>query len=85
MKLQQQWLKADLNGLKERDIEVYYFYADSDKAKFRKQNVKYAFTVISVGKDGDNKLKETKPLTLTKLYSTIDAMPMRQSEMKHRP
>lgn len=83
--LQQRWLKADPDGLKERDIEVRYYYADKDKAKFKQKKIKADFTVILVGKDGSDKLRETKPLTLTKLYSTIDAMPMRQSEMKRHP
>jgi hypothetical protein len=83
--LQQRWLKADPDGLKERDIEVRYYYVNSDKAKFEQKKIKADFTVILVGKDGSDKLRETKPLTLTKLYGTIDAMPMRQSEMKRHP
>jgi len=40
------------------------------------------FTVILIGKDGGEKLRSTKPLTLDKLFDTIDAMPMRQQEMR---
>ncbi|WP_338793202.1 DUF4174 domain-containing protein [Bernardetia sp. MNP-M8] len=44
---------------------------------------KNKFTVVLVGKDGETKLKtENEILTLEKLFGTIDAMPMRQSEMK---
>lgn len=85
LKDQQQILNADANGLKERDIEIKMFYSGSDQEKFRQKNIKSAFTVILVGKDGGDKLRSTKPLTLQKLYSTIDAMPMRQSEMKRHP
>lgn len=38
--LQQRWLKADPDGLKERDIEVRYYYADNDKAKFKQKKHK---------------------------------------------
>jgi hypothetical protein len=43
------------------------------------------FTVILIGKDGGEKLRSTKPLTLDKLFDTIDAMPMRQQEMRPHP
>jgi hypothetical protein len=42
------------------------------------------FTVILLGKDGGEKLRSSKPLTLEKLTSTIDAMPMRQDEVRSR-
>ena len=85
LKQQQDILNADLKGLKEREVEVKYFYATQAKAEFKKRNIKAPFTVILVGKDGGDKLKSLKPLTLQKLYDTIDAMPMRQSEMKRHP
>lgn len=40
------------------------------------------FTVILLGKDGGAKLRSSKPLSMEKLNETIDAMPMRQDEMK---
>ena len=85
LKTQQKVLNADPEGLKERDIEVKFFYADRDKDKFKEKRIKSRFTIILVGKDGGDKLRSTSPLTLQKLYSTIDAMPMRQSEMKRHP
>jgi len=42
------------------------------------------FTVILIGKDGGEKLRSTKPLTLQQLLDTIDAMPMRQDEIRSR-
>ncbi|MEM7550576.1 MAG: DUF4174 domain-containing protein [Bacteroidota bacterium] len=39
------------------------------------------FTVILIGKDGGEKLRSSKPIRNEKLFSTIDAMPMRRSEM----
>jgi hypothetical protein len=43
-----------------------------------------AFTVILIGKDGGEKLRSSSPVSLDKLLSTIDAMPMRQDEMRQR-
>lgn len=37
------------------------------------------FTVILIGKDGDEKLRSAKPIAMTKLTQTIDAMPMRRA------
>jgi hypothetical protein len=43
------------------------------------------FTVILLGKDGGEKLRSSKPLSLDKLRATIDAMPMRRQEMRSHP
>jgi hypothetical protein len=40
------------------------------------------FTVILLGKDGGEKLRSRHPISLETLRSTIDAMPMRQDEMR---
>ncbi len=40
------------------------------------------FTVILIGKDGSEKLRDTKPFTVAKLRDTIDAMPTRQDEIR---
>jgi hypothetical protein len=40
------------------------------------------FTVILIGKDGGEKLRSQKPLSMEKLNATIDAMPMRRDEMR---
>ena len=42
------------------------------------------FVVILVGKDGGAKLRSAKPLSMEKLIETIDAMPMRQEEMRSK-
>ncbi len=42
------------------------------------------FVVILVGKDGGEKLRSEKPFSNEKLQQTIDAMPMRQEEMRNR-
>ena len=43
------------------------------------------FTVILIGKDGGEKLRSHQPISWNKLQSTIDAMPMRQDEMRSKP
>jgi Domain of unknown function (DUF4174) len=42
------------------------------------------FVVILVGKDGTEKLRSQKPLTVDRLCATIDAMPGRQDEMRQK-
>ncbi len=42
-----------------------------------------AFTVILLGKDGGEKLRSNHPIPFATLRDTIDAMPMRQQEMRH--
>ncbi len=42
------------------------------------------FAVILVGKDGTEKRRSQTPIDLTALFRTIDAMPMRQQEMRSR-
>jgi hypothetical protein len=37
---QQNVLKADASGLKERDIEVKYYYAEQNKALFKQRHIK---------------------------------------------
>ncbi len=41
------------------------------------------FAVLLLGKDGDEKLRSATPIPMARLNRTIDAMPMRQQEMKH--
>jgi hypothetical protein len=40
------------------------------------------FSVALVGKDGGVKLRSYKPVAAEELFRTIDAMPMRQAEMR---
>ncbi|MGI0489498.1 DUF4174 domain-containing protein [Pantanalinema rosaneae CENA516] len=42
------------------------------------------FAVILVGKDGTEKQRSQTPMDLAMLFRTIDAMPMRQQEMRSR-
>ncbi len=42
------------------------------------------FLVVLIGKDGGEKRRFTKPPAPDEIFSTIDAMPMRRSEMRAR-
>lgn len=46
-------------------------------------NINQLFTVILVGKDGFEKRRESKPLSIDTLKDIIDAMPMRKREMNN--
>lgn len=41
-----------------------------------------SFAAVLVGKDGSAKVVSKEPLTPERLMTTIDAMPMRQQEMR---
>lgn len=41
-----------------------------------------AFRMVLVGKDGTEKRRDAEPVTARALFDTIDAMPMRQREMR---
>ena len=43
-----------------------------------------SFAAILVGKDGTEKLRHDAPISADKLFRTIDAMPMRQREMRQQ-
>ncbi|WP_426492927.1 DUF4174 domain-containing protein [Hymenobacter sp. 102] len=40
------------------------------------------FVLLLIGKDGGVKRRETAPVPAAQLFSTVDAMPMRQREMR---
>jgi hypothetical protein len=44
-----------------------------------------AFSVVLIGKDGGEKLRQTIPLAPADLFALVDAMPMRQAEIRERP
>jgi len=42
------------------------------------------FSVVLIGKDGGEKLRQKSPLTAKELFVIVDAMPMRRAEMEKR-
>ncbi|WP_176955937.1 DUF4174 domain-containing protein [Catalinimonas alkaloidigena] len=91
-------LQSDQMGMADRDLVFFRIFPDEGytpdndaltpaqvTALRERFDVGTGFTVILIGKDGGEKRTERKPLTLDQLYGTIDAMPMRQNEMKQNP
>ena len=77
-------LKSDPKGLAERDLKIFVKIWGKDKLashqKFKIPKNQFAFVLI--GKDGGEKYRSLNVVTQQKLYSIIDAMPMRIYEMK---
>lgn len=55
--------------------------ANALRRQFRVQE-KAPFTVILIGKDGREKLRDSHPVTAGALFDLIDTMPMRQQEAR---
>lgn len=75
------WNK-EAKGMAERELEVVM--ATNQPSLYQKYKIadKEAFVVVLVGKDGGEKMRATKPVTTAELFGIIDAMPMRQWEMR---
>ena len=89
-------LASDMKGFEERRLVIYavsgdYFRKGFKKGPWQRKNQSMdtyfpsekAFEVVLLGLDGGVKLRQDHLLTRNKLYSTIDAMPMRQRELKN--
>lgn len=85
---------ADLNdkaGLNERDLIVLPVLAD-DKAAGKSlpylqtkfNGGKATFSLVLVGKDGNDAYQSSDPIEAKTLYAKIDAMPMRKQEAKEK-
>ncbi len=59
--------------------------ADAEAARRRFHIAPTDFVVMLIGKDGGEKLRSHKPVRWDRLRNTIDAMPMRQQEMRQQP
>lgn len=85
---QQQLLAPAQAELHSRDLlvqEVIASQLSGPDQRYLRQQLNLpdsGFMVLLIGKDGGVKRRETQPLTPTQLFRTIDAMPMRQQEMK---
>ncbi len=79
-------LYKDPAGLKDRDIRIQVINVDTADAKVKQWHVdaRQPFTFLLVGKDGTEKLRSHILVTNEQLFAIIDAMPMRQREMKKK-
>lgn len=69
-------------GVAERDMEITLVAKEMKWYKKYKVAPDTPFTLILVGKDGGEKYRSEKPAPAAELFALIDAMPMRQSEMR---
>jgi hypothetical protein len=96
LKEQMDSLSKDIKGLQERKLAIYQVtpngYAKGTritnwtKTKDFYQRItkrKKDFEVILIGLDGGVKLRQTELLTLEKLFTLIDGMPMRRAEIRN--
>jgi hypothetical protein len=95
---QQQIFLKEKAGLNERDLVIFRIgdgqLTDPEGKIYGKQasrqvREKYdigpdEFAVLLIGKDGGVKLRQHEVLETEKLFAVIDAMPMRQREMRQR-
>jgi len=82
--INQKSVLTDAAGLQERDIQIHEIVGlKANESVFKKYKASaQKFTFVLFGKDGGEKLRSYGPVSLEKLYRTIDDMPMRKAEMK---
>lgn len=85
-------LSKKANELKERDLLVFFIYNNTlfnekgellELKPYLKLHQNFEGVVL-IGKDGGIKLKEPFPISTEKLFTLIDGMPMRKSEIQNR-
>ena len=81
VKKQMELFDRDKAGIAERDIKITLVPTGNEIHKKYKAK-EGAFTIILVGKDGGEKHRTHAILQSQELFSIIDAMPMRRSEMR---
>jgi len=81
-------LAAGRAALKARDVRVLNAPFDQLSAADQRLLTRQlrlgssAFTVLLLGKDGGEKLRRARPMTVAELTAVIDQMPMRRQEMR---
>ncbi len=84
---QRDLLAALSHDLRERDVTVTEITGSDPATAANRKQYKIAhdaFAVLLIGKDGGVKLRSAEPVRPERLFATIDAMPMRQDEMRRR-
>ncbi|MBD3885964.1 DUF4174 domain-containing protein [Leptolyngbya sp. PL-A3] len=90
--------QADVAGTSDRDLKLVQILgtgesqvdgrslssASVEKLRRQFEITPEEFAVILVGKDGTEKQRSQTPIDSAMLFRTIDAMPMRQQEMRSR-
>lgn len=74
-------LDKEKNAMKERDVLLW----DGNSKLLQELNIDQSYTgLILIGKDGGIKLQEMFPVLPEKLWTLIDAMPMRRAELRQQ-
>jgi hypothetical protein len=97
-KRQMQEFEGQEDGILDRDLIILELFEDGESragdmplsvsvaTRMRHQFDVEAgeFVLILIGKDGTVKLRSNNPVATSKLFDLIDAMPMRQEEMRRK-
>jgi hypothetical protein len=78
---------SSAKGMSERQIVLAEALDDSERSRQIRSRVSAdgrQFQVFLVGKDGHTAASSDKPLSAEDLFERVDAMPMRQDEMRRR-
>lgn len=84
-KEQRQIYRSAAAGMSERQIVLAEAIGDNQRSRQIRSQVSASgkgFQVFLVGKDGHTALSSDKPLSAEYLFARVDAMPMRQDEMR---
>ncbi|WP_438344999.1 DUF4174 domain-containing protein [Methylorubrum populi] len=84
---QRQALASARTGASERDLVTVEAVGKGAEAAALRRHLGLpndAFRAVLVGKDGGAKITSEEPIPPQRLFSTIEAMPMRQDEAKRR-
>lgn len=76
-------LEKEKAGVTERHIIIVLVPAGAPLYKEYKVAPSGPFTIVLVGKDGGEKYRSQQVTTAAVLFALIDAMPMRQAEMRN--
>lgn len=80
---QEKILNTDSAGIEERDLTIAIVTSSNNKALYSKwMNNRKGFRLILIGKDGGEKFTSDIPISFQQLFAIVDAMPMRQQEIR---
>lgn len=71
-------------GVADRDMEIIQAAGKQHYHQRYKVHPADAFVLVLVGKDGGEKYRTSQPVPAATLFDIIDAMPMRQQEMRRK-
>lgn len=95
---QMQEFEGQEDGILDRDLIILELFEDGESRQGSKSLSERVapqlrrqfevgegdFVLILIGKDGTVKLRSNRPVAASKLFGLIDAMPMRQEEMRRK-